>query len=413
MNRLIRKLTLRLPKDMRQRAMRRLVQIAPDVAMEFEFDIARSQEDLEAAFQILHETYVDQGYMTPNPSGLRITKYHALPTTTTLVAKFGGQVVGTLSIIRDSSFGLPLDDAFDLEPLREQYSQIAEISSLAIRKKFRTEHGKLLWPLLKFFYHYSKHIVRLKAVLIGVHPRWADFYVGLLGFQHLHALAVDEYEFANGNPVEGFVLDLESAPDRYAEMYGHRPITSNLHAFFTSDCAENFHLPRRDFYKISDSVMTPDLLDYFFVRKSPVLDALSDREILSLFHAYPLNEYRHLLSDRVRPVDRRRRGELRFDVSCRAMYHDGPALMHLVEVVSASLHGVAIRGELPAGELQLKVQVGEADLVELRAETIWSADGFSGVRIVEPPATWSNFLHYLGEDFAAKDVFAMAQGERS
>ncbi len=46
--------------------------------------------------------------MTPDPSGMRVTIYHALPTTTTLCAKIGDQVVGTLSLIRESALGVPL-----------------------------------------------------------------------------------------------------------------------------------------------------------------------------------------------------------------------------------------------------------------------------------------------------------------
>jgi hypothetical protein len=63
---------------------------------------------------LLHDAYVAAGFMKPAVSGLRVTIYHALPTTTTLCAKFDGQVVGTLSLIRESVFGFPLQAIFDL-----------------------------------------------------------------------------------------------------------------------------------------------------------------------------------------------------------------------------------------------------------------------------------------------------------
>jgi hypothetical protein len=53
------------------------------------------------------------GYMKPAPGSAR-TIYHALPTTTTLCAKYDGKVVGTLSLIRESLFGFPLQAIFDL-----------------------------------------------------------------------------------------------------------------------------------------------------------------------------------------------------------------------------------------------------------------------------------------------------------
>ena len=61
--------------------------------------IADTKEELEACFTLLHDAYVDSGFMKPDPSGMRVTIYHALPTTTTLCAKYDGQVVGTLSLI--------------------------------------------------------------------------------------------------------------------------------------------------------------------------------------------------------------------------------------------------------------------------------------------------------------------------
>ena len=66
--------------------------------------IAESREELEACFKLLHDAYVSSGFMTPDPSGMRVTIYHALPTTTTLCAKIGDQVVGTLSLIRAIAF---------------------------------------------------------------------------------------------------------------------------------------------------------------------------------------------------------------------------------------------------------------------------------------------------------------------
>ena len=50
--------------------------------------IAETQEELEACFKLLHDAYVSSGFMTPDPSGMRVTIYHALPSTTTLCAKF-------------------------------------------------------------------------------------------------------------------------------------------------------------------------------------------------------------------------------------------------------------------------------------------------------------------------------------
>ena len=114
--------------------------------------IAESREELEACFKLLHDAYVSSGFMTPDPSGMRVTIYHALPTTTTLCAKIGDQVVGTLSLIRESAIGFPLQRIFDLTDIREKEGQIAEVSALAVHPHYRRTGGTILFPLMKFMY---------------------------------------------------------------------------------------------------------------------------------------------------------------------------------------------------------------------------------------------------------------------
>ena len=66
-----------------------------------ELKIAQTPQELQECFRLLHDAYVGSGFMKPDPSGLRVTLYHALPTTTTLCAKWNGEVVGTISLIRE------------------------------------------------------------------------------------------------------------------------------------------------------------------------------------------------------------------------------------------------------------------------------------------------------------------------
>jgi hypothetical protein len=80
---------------------------------------------------------VAAGFMQPDPSGLRVTIYHALPTTTTLCAKWDGQVIGTISMIREGVFGFPLQQSSISAQVRSKTGKIAEISALAIDPRFR------------------------------------------------------------------------------------------------------------------------------------------------------------------------------------------------------------------------------------------------------------------------------------
>ena len=107
-----------LPRKLRHAIYRSFVEIdaKPDPGLAFK--IASTRDDLEACFRLLHDAYVNEGFMKPDPSGLRATLYHALPTTTTLCATLNGEVIGTLSLIRESPMGFPLQAIFDLTEVR-------------------------------------------------------------------------------------------------------------------------------------------------------------------------------------------------------------------------------------------------------------------------------------------------------
>ncbi|HRA62596.1 MAG TPA: hypothetical protein PLY50_08220, partial [Burkholderiaceae bacterium] len=120
-----------LPQSLRFSVFRSFVDCDPAPDERLVLKIAETKEELEACFELLHDAYVSSGFMKPAPSGLRATIYHALPTTTTLCAKFDGEVVGTLSLIRESVFGFPLQAIFDLKAVRARGGKIAEVSALA------------------------------------------------------------------------------------------------------------------------------------------------------------------------------------------------------------------------------------------------------------------------------------------
>ena len=102
-----------MPKSILYPLMRSKRVVHTEVPAALTFCVALTKEDLEGAFRILHDSYVESGFMQPVESGMRINKYFALPSTTTLVAKWQGKVVGTVSIVRKTGLGLPMEKNFD------------------------------------------------------------------------------------------------------------------------------------------------------------------------------------------------------------------------------------------------------------------------------------------------------------
>lgn len=338
-----------LPREARVALHRHMVDCSAKPDARLHLGIATSQEDLEACFSLLHDAYVSSGFMRPHPSGLRVTPYHALPTTTTLFARFDGQIVGTLSIIREGLFGFPMQSAFDLTVVRAQSGRIAEISALAVHPQFRSTGGSILFPLMKFMYEYCTKYFDTRHLVIAVNPKHIEMYESLLLFQRLQAQVVASYDFVNGAPAVGATLDLLSAPDAYQSAYQGRRPQRNLHHYFTQVALPNVQFPERPYYTTNDPVMSPGLLDYFFNRRVQVFDRLDERRVRLLHAIYPEDAYRAVLPP-LKTVSRRSprlRRHRRYSLKCPArltMAIHGGAQVRL-EVIDASLHGFLARAD--------------------------------------------------------------------
>ncbi len=426
---LLRTLSSYLPKAIRFRMLRRLISVDYDLPEELSFRLATTQEDLEAAYAILHDSYVGMNYMQPDPSGLRVTKYFALPTTSTLIACLGSKVIGTMSIVRSSPLGLPMDHAmdsvvnqavdqryldvldinqllgfttvqtFNLNHLREQGLRIAEVSSLAIAPEYRLSRGQVFLPLCKFFYDYARFYMSLDAVVIAVNPSWADFYEGLLMFELLKAPVIKNYGFANGAPAVGMILHLGKSETDFEKCYSHLSKKNNLFNFFVKSKARQSHFPSREYEKSLDPVMTPAMLDYFFRQRSPIFAELSDFEIRHLTAAYPHPQYQFVLPkfkiDGQNSISR----EARFVVNIHAKTVDeSPKSIFIIEV---SHEGLRLKGKFVENQtFYLQVLLGPENISRLVLRIIWQDQvaPFAGAVILQSDPSWDQYLLYLSKD---------------
>lgn len=266
--------------------------------------IAESKEELEACFSVLHDAYVESGFMKPDPSGMRVTLYHALPSTTTLCAKYDGKVVGTVSLIRQNALGFPMQQIFDLSAIHEKGGQIAEVSALAIHPRFRRTGGSILFPLLKFICEYCMTVVDVRHLVIAVNPRHIEIYESMLFFRRLTMNVVENYDFANGAAAVGATLDIRQAKEDFREHYSSKPASSNLYAYFTQLKLPNIELPDRSAGTTDDPLLTPELLDYFFNVRTRTFDNLSAHKKAMLHAIYYQPEYREVLPPLTRRMAR-------------------------------------------------------------------------------------------------------------
>ena len=97
-------------------------------------------EDHWQAYRLVHECYVQRGYIKPCVGGARVRCFEAIPEMATFVAKVDGEVIAVTSVLMDSpELGLPSDRAFggEIDELRQADRRVCEITNLAVHPDYR------------------------------------------------------------------------------------------------------------------------------------------------------------------------------------------------------------------------------------------------------------------------------------
>ncbi|MBK7815363.1 MAG: GNAT family N-acetyltransferase [Rhodocyclaceae bacterium] len=396
-----------LPRERRFALYRSFVDCDPAPSDRLQLKIAETREELEACFRLLHDAYVSSGFMKPHPSGMRVTLYHALPTTTTLCAKWDGEVVGTMSLIRDSAFGFPLQMIFDLAGVRAKEGNIAEVSALAVDPRFRKTGGAILFPLMKFMYEYCTSFFDTRHLVIAVNPNRIELYESLLFFRRLTANMVEEYDFANGAPAIGAWLDLRHAPEVFEQAYGAKPPRKNLHAYFTRTDLANILWPQRRYYTTNDPVLTPDLLDHFFNVRTDGFANLDDHKKRLLHSIYDLPEYDAVLPRLSTPTGdgRKNRRWSRYSFKCPGyltVAGGGQQVRYTMQVIEVSKYGFQAKTEKPVPMniwSDATIKLGWHDISTVKAmavrDHINGAVDLYGFELGEPDLVWNKFVSAL------------------
>ena len=380
--------------------------------------VAESQEEIESAFRLLHDAYVRAEFMRPDPSGLRVTVYNALPTTTTLIACYAGKVVGTVSLIRESLFGFPMQEVFNIDSIRAKGGGVAEVSGLALQQGLQAAADLVLFPLFKFVYEYSRKYVGLRHLVIAAHPDHMNFYESVLQFRRLKQSRVDHYDFVDGAPAFAGHLDLKAFPELMRRRYENQQPAKDLCRYFVKARMPNIVFPDKRFYTTNDPVMTPTLLDHFFNQRTRVFAKLSDQEKIWLHEAYDLAAYRKVLP--ALPEDSREEPgaalrHQRFSVACPARLRLGSGKskqLYQAQVVQCSMNAFRARCDdaLPVDVVgEAEIELGRSDKSVLRVlvqRKATRAENTYVIKVMEPDLAWRKFVSALRKAWIRSDLDA-------
>lgn len=109
----------------------------------FDVDVIRAAGDAPAAFEqfaralrLVHAVYVRHAFILPRPSQLHLNLFLLLPRSRTFVVKQAGEVIGTLSVVLDSPFGLPIDQLYHAETQRLRQGRPGNVEERALLSEF-------------------------------------------------------------------------------------------------------------------------------------------------------------------------------------------------------------------------------------------------------------------------------------
>jgi hypothetical protein len=161
---------------------------------------ATSLEQVESAWRLVYERYSQMGLIDENPFAM-----HAVPSAVgehacVIWGPEGLDVGYTMTMFRDNPKGLALDSVYapDLNELRQKGRRLLEVGMLADRRESASRGVGALFDMMRWAIHYGLH-TDLTDIVIGVHPRHAQFYMRCYGFEQFAPPTT--YPMVRDNPV--------------------------------------------------------------------------------------------------------------------------------------------------------------------------------------------------------------------
>lgn len=395
----------KLPLFLRGPIIRRLFFIDYEIPKNLVFKRADTTDEIEQAFKVAYEAYYERGLEQDTENRMRVTKHHALPTTCILIAKLDEEVVATMTIIVDSALGLPIEKLWNIDEVRSSSTRIAEISTLAIKRGFRAQRGKLLLPLCGFMYRYCTRYLGVEKIVATFHPEVQDFYRCVLLFNDIGGGEVKTYEFVKGAAAVGGWLSLSELVVNYPKVYGHKNHKRNLFHYFTTKKIDNYIFEEQKHLYCSRFTFTPALLDYFFRNRSETLNYLTSEEKFVIANAYFYPEYLSvILKDGLgsTSIDRK---QIRIAVNYEVNWSvEGIESSQSGRVLEISQKGLRISKplglEIKAGtQSTLHITLPSGNKIPIVGEVKWVQRGQVGLALGQfIPSEWTSLLNEIEKD---------------
>jgi hypothetical protein len=188
---------------------------APRVPTTTEIEVVLSDriEDVDDTLAVVHDGFVEAGYMLPRPSGRRMHPSYLNPGTVFAIARVDGEPVGAAVLVTDGPFGLPSDRAFaeEIDALRAFDSRpMLECGSFVVAASWRRHTRRVFVRVMSTLIRVALEEFPGSGILISVSPETVRFYGAIAGMAAI----------AGPRPLYGAPAILLRSPDA-AHMVQH------------------------------------------------------------------------------------------------------------------------------------------------------------------------------------------------
>lgn len=397
-----------LPKVIRAPLIRSQFQIDYVLPDELVFKQAETTDEINQAFNLVYQSYVELNYMDPNEAKIRLNKYNTLSTTIILVAKWKDEVVGTLSIIPNSALGIPSEQSWDLTHYKSGGRQIAEISALSIKKGFRKQRGKLLLPLCKLMYYFCTKVLQLDGIIISTKIEVEPFYTDVLLFEKIELGSQNQNKTVKGVPATCCYLKLSDELElNYRKIYDKKSKEFNLYHFFVEATTRNILLPEAKHclqaYTNKQNLSMAKLLEIH-----PALtEKFSDQDKLVLKNIDINDAFSFDINEENQTADRLQK---RYQIKQRAWFYaarmQGPLPARIVDVSRTGLKVIVSKDVQlikPNSAILIFFQY-DGVLVNLSAEVLWiKSDRVIGCKLTETSQQWKKYYESIMQELVSSE----------
>lgn len=344
------------------------------------------------AFKLLKECYVEAG-ICEDKYKIKVSKFHTLPTSKIIIVKIENEVVATMTHIMDGPMGLPCEQYWSIDHLRNEGALVAELSSLAVKKSFRKDYGLFMF-LTRFALEYAMNHLMVDYWVMVTHPNAKEFYSEILCFEPISSESF-QCEYVMG--AQGFAqkLNLNTLEKRFRELYAGKALSKNIFEFyFKRKFSHIFY-----FEKETDSISIPMSKGLFlnlFEKLTPTIMSLTPGDKKILQGLYSFNE-----------------GQSNFSQESHRSFHRTPTCLPgvmasdlpemPVKVLNISKGGVKVLSSFKFDVnsiFTLRVKDGEGGTLQVPVQVCWTHNKFSGLKVIGPTSLeWRAWATKLARKF--------------